>query len=112
MFASRNRLSRPEFTRVSVDRDAKRLVSTHFSVLVSQFPDVHGCSVVVSKKVVKSSVSRHLLKRRIREVLRPWCSGTAGIIVFARAGCKELTFTELSAELTSLLSRVLSQVPK
>jgi ribonuclease P protein component len=108
MFPRRNRLSRPEFALVSSDRSAKRLTSLHFSIVISRAEGVQGCSVVVAKKVAKSSVSRHLLKRRIRESVRLWSSGNYGFIVFARAGSASLSFADLSSELQQLLS----QVPK
>jgi len=69
--------------------------------------DIHGgCAVVVSKKITGSSVSRHLLKRRIRAALREWCSPDYGIIVFARAGSAPLSFEDISHELSELLPRV------
>jgi ribonuclease P protein component len=108
MFPRRNRLSRPEFALVSGDRSAKRLTSPHFSIVISRAEGVQGCSIVVAKKVAKSSISRHLLKRRIRESIREWSTGNFGLIVFARTGSQLLSYNDLFGELNQLLS----QVPK
>lgn len=62
--------------------------------------------MVVSKKVEKSSVKRHLLKRRIREVLRPFSSKDFILIVYARPGSQALSFEELSSELGGELERI------
>ena len=62
--------------------------------------------MVVSKKVEKSSVKRHLLKRRMREVLRNHCSPDQILIVYARPGSEALSFDELSSELTKEIERL------
>lgn len=59
--------------------------------------------MVVSKKVSKSSVDRHQLKRRIKAVIKPWCTPGRVLIVHARTGAATLPFPELEAELTELL---------
>ncbi len=68
--------------------------------------------MVISKKVAKRSVDRHLLKRRVMEILRPWCSPTHSIIVFARSGSPTLTFRELSAEIAELMASTVGQIPR
>ena len=65
---------------------------------------------MISKKTAKLSVSRHLLKRRMLTVLRPWCSPSLSLIVYARAGSSALSFRELSQELEELVVRVLGRV--
>ncbi len=106
MSKRRLQLSRPDFTNVSNDRSAKRGSTPHFSVICS--PLGVGSAVVVSKKVAKSSVQRHLIKRRVREVLAPWCSDSFGIIVYARAGTASLPYSEIQTELSPLLQRMAS----
>ncbi len=96
-------LSRSDFTAVSSDRSAKRVNTTHFSVTTS--PAGVGCAVVVSKKVAKSSVQRHLLKRRVREAVAPFCDASSALIVYARAGAASLPYSEIVAELSSLLQQ-------
>lgn len=64
-----------------------------------------GCAVVVSKKVAKRSVDRHLLKRRLMHVLHPWAQDGHFMVVYAKSGSASRTFSELSEELTSLLMK-------
>jgi ribonuclease P protein component len=66
-----------------------------------------GCAVVISKKVSKLSVGRHLLKRRALSVIAPWCSSTRILIVYARPGAASLDYPALSKELLALLERTL-----
>jgi ribonuclease P protein component len=108
MFPRRLRLSRRGFMAVSADSSAKRATSPHFSAVLSPVADGRGgCAVVVSKKVAKGAVARHLLKRRIRASLQEYCSPTYGLIVYARAGSAEIPFSEISNELfTQLLPRL------
>ena len=94
-------LSRPDFTAVSSDRAAKRLTSSHFSITISN--KGIGVAVVVSKKVAKSSVERHLLKRRIREVVAPFSTDKGAVIVYARPGAAALPFSEITTEIHALL---------
>ena len=106
MFGSRHNLSRPDFAKVNDDRTAKRLSSEHFSIVMSRAAAVQGCAVVVSKKVAKGAVQRHLLKRRVREVIRPWCAEhQAGVIVYARAGSAPLPYSQIASELQKLLQQ-------
>lgn len=64
---------------------------------------ISGGAVVVSKKAAKRSVDRHLLKRRIKAVLKPWLTSGRLIIIHVRPGAMELPFAALEAELTALL---------
>ena len=106
MSKRRLHLSRPDFTAVTNDRSAKRATSSHFSVTLSVAGV--GSAVVVSKKVAKSSVQRHLIKRRVREIVAPWCSDTRALIVYARAGSGGLPYSAMAEELTLLLQRMTS----
>jgi ribonuclease P protein component len=104
MSKRRLHLSRPDFTNATQDKGAKRAVSPHFSVNMSRMGV--GAAVVVSKKVAKSSVARHLLKRRVREASAPWNSDAYAIIIYARAGAASLPYSEIVAELSPLLQRI------
>jgi ribonuclease P protein component len=106
MSKRRLQLSRSDFTSVSNDRSAKRGSTPHFSVICS--PLGTGSAVVVSKKVAKRSVQRHLIKRRVREVIAPRCADSFGIIVYARAGAGALAYGEIQTELNPLLQRIVS----
>jgi len=102
MLPRRLRLSRDHFTDAGRGEKAQ---STHFSV-VWKAAASGGCAAVVSKKVAKRSVDRHLLKRRMLAVLKPWCSSKRSLIVYARSGSPSLSYKVLNEELSSLLSRV------
>jgi ribonuclease P protein component len=104
MSKRRLHLSRPDFTNTAQDKNAKRAVSTHFSITVSK--KGVGSAVVVSKKVAKSSVERHLLKRRVREAVAPWNSDAYALIVYARAGAGSLPYSAIVSELSPLLHRI------
>ena len=67
-----------------------------------------GSAVVVSKKVAKSSVKRHLIKRRVREATAPWNSDSYALIIYARTGSDTLPYSEIVSELTPLLQRMTS----
>ncbi len=96
-------LSRAQFTAVSNDKRARRSSSEHFSVVISSTGV--GVAVVVSKKVAKTSVARHLLKRRVREATAEahFSSAESAVIVYARAGAAALSFAQITAELAPLL---------
>ncbi len=95
-------LSRHDFSLVSRDSSVRRAVTPHFSATISSH--AVGLAVVVSKKVAKSSVSRHLLKRRVREAAHPSPISTVAAIIYARVGATELTYAEITAEIQTLLS--------
>ncbi len=105
MIPRRLRLSRKDFESVVRGKELMRALGPHFSISHGPAPSAGGCGVVVSKKVEKSSVKRHLLKRRIREVLRSYCSPDEVLIVYARPGSQNLSFEELSKELTEQIER-------
>ncbi len=98
------RLSRAHFAPIGPE---KRAASTHFSISIRETKEKGGCAVVVSKKVAKLSVSRHLLKRRVLSILRPYCLSSKAVIVYARPGAGDLDFPALSLELAELLARTL-----
>lgn len=62
--------------------------------------------IVVSKKVEKTAVGRHRLKRRISSIIRPFCD-TASFSLYARSGSSALSHKEITQELTELLGRLL-----
>ena len=106
MLPRRLRLTRRAF---ALPGHARRAASTHFSVSASPALSEGGCAVVVSKKVARLSVARHLLKRRILSVMRPWCAGPYSVIVYARAGSSNLSFHTLKTELSEILARILPE---
>ena len=78
--------------------------SPHFSLL-SGPSGAGGASAVVSKKVARRAVARNLLRRRMLSVLRPYALPGRYLVVYARGGSAELSYAELSAELSGLLAR-------
>ncbi|MBP7741531.1 MAG: ribonuclease P protein component [Candidatus Pacebacteria bacterium] len=106
MLPRRLRLTREAQTHTGKEM---RAVSPHFSVSVR--PGGAGAGVVVSKKTEKTSVGRHRLKRRVLSLLRPWCSQTYSLVVYARAGSPTLPFSVIEEELTPILIKLLGRPP-
>lgn len=96
------RLSRHDFPDT---RGLKRVTSPHFSISYGDAPK-GGSAVVISKKVARLAVSRHLLKRRVLAVLRPYASDGRALIVHARADAGTIPFPELREELLSLVRTI------
>jgi ribonuclease P protein component len=102
------RLSRAHFATSSAAAShgpEKRLASAHFSLSVRETKKGGGCAVIVSKKVAKLSVTRHLLKRRVLAVVRTHCLPGRIVMIYARPGAPSLDFPALEAELQDLLHR-------
>ncbi|HEX2792299.1 MAG TPA: ribonuclease P protein component [Candidatus Paceibacterota bacterium] len=106
MIPRRLRLPRAHFASAT---SGIRSVSPHFSLTVRKTSVSGGCAAVISKKVAKRAVDRHLLKRRIFSVMRPWCDPARSIIVYARAGSGALPFSALKRELAELLTRAVGE---
>jgi ribonuclease P protein component len=99
MLSRAKRLSRADFSSVI---KGKRAVSAHFSVSVNAAAEGRAAAVV-SKKVAKKSVDRHLLKRRILSVAASHIAHGRSFIVYARAGSESLPYARLREELETLL---------
>lgn len=84
-----------------------RAHSAHFSISYGASPTLAGGAVVVPKKVAKKSVDRHALKRRMREVIRPYLSKNLTLITYAKPGAPALTYQELQKELSVLIEGIL-----
>ena len=102
MLPRKLRLSRKGFAT----RGLLRAASRHFSLSYGPSAD-GGAAAVVSKKVERSAVKRHLLKRRILHSIRPYVRADHALIVYARAGAGELTAASVRDELNSLLGSIL-----
>jgi ribonuclease P protein component len=65
------------------------------------------CSVVVSKKVLKSAVGRNRIRRRIYETMRPILPQTAKpydiVVIVWSADVRTLPYPELATQLSELL---------
>lgn len=101
MIVRRNRLARIDFSALL--KSGRRINTLHFSLLYS--PTVSGYAVVVSKKVIKTAVGRHKIKRRVQSILNTVTS-SYGYVIFARKGVNTLSFFEIQEELGTLLTHI------
>lgn len=102
MLPRAKRLTRATFGAVAV---GKRAVSAHFSVTGAR-SDAGRTAAVVSKKVAKRAVDRHLLRRRILAAAVPYVVPGRSFIIYARPGALALSYAMLKKELDDLLSSV------
>lgn len=100
MLPRRMRLSRQD---LSGFKPAMRVDSPHFSVALGPEGQKPGFAAVISKKVAKLSVTRHLLKRRIMAVFKDFPENARSVVVYAKAGAPSLPFSVLKEELSALL---------
>jgi ribonuclease P protein component len=100
MLARPKRLTRATFGSVA---SGKRAVSAHFSITAAVSTEGRAAAVV-SKKVAKRAVDRHLLKRRILAVAAPYVAPGRSFVVYARAGSTSLSYAALKRELDTLLT--------
>lgn len=84
-------------------RKGKRSETEHFSGIWTTAHPQGGCAVVVSKKVAASSVTRHLVKRRVMDAIASRCLPGAALVIHARPGAAKLPYAALAEELSTLL---------
>lgn len=99
MIPRRLRLSREDIEGFKAQ---KRVGSPHFVVSVGVGT---GAAVIISKKVAKLSVTRHLLKRRTLAAALSYASETA-LIISLRPGAAALSKNAFVEELTELLQKI------
>jgi ribonuclease P protein component len=104
MLSRSHRLPRAGFEQMT---GLRRSASRHFSISYANSSLISGGAVIVSKKIAKKSVDRHLLKRRVREIMRPWVIKGRVLVIHARTGADQLPFAEMQTELTTLLQQSL-----
>lgn len=100
------RLKRTEF---DLSRKGSARATAHFRISHVSGAENGGSAAVVPKKLVKGAVARHLLKRRMRAVLRSWSAKDRILVVSARKGADTLTFQELHDELSGALQAILGE---
>lgn len=99
MLPKENRLTRQDFTDI---QGGKRTTTEHFSCTSHPSP-LLKVAVVISKKVAKRAVDRHLLKRRIHSVIHKK-SPPAGVYnIYARKDSLSLTYAQIETEIATLL---------
>lgn len=64
-------------------------------------------AAIVSKKVEKTAVGRHKLKRRMLDAAHPWIQQDKALYIYARAHAGDISFTQLNQELGTLLTNLL-----
>lgn len=101
MFPRSRRLSRSDFSRPGF-RAGRRFSSPHFSATLPG--DGTGYAVVISKKTIRLSVKRHLLKRRILSALKK-IPLPPTLVIYPKTSALDLSFAELTSELATLLGR-------
>ncbi|MCX6787915.1 MAG: ribonuclease P protein component [Candidatus Kaiserbacteria bacterium] len=102
MFPQRERLPRAKFPAAL--SSGRRLSSVNFSVVLPK--EAHGYAVIVSKKVARLSVTRHLIKRRVLVTLRALAPRPPALIVFPKAPVSKMSVQDIKAELAVLLSKI------
>lgn len=65
-----------------------------------------GYTVVVSKKVARLSVTRHLIKRRVLALLRAAPHKPAALLVLLKPSAVALSYAELRVDLYNLLPKI------
>jgi ribonuclease P protein component len=88
----------------------RRISSTHFTAVIPKNTEAlpagrQGYAVVVSKKVAKLSVTRHMIKRKIVSALRTLKLPPA-LIVFSRSSLDGVHYKDIEKELAGLLSNI------
>lgn len=101
MFSRRERLSRAAFPTALTS--GRRFSSANFSVVLPK--ESRGYAVIVSKKVARLSVTRHLIKRRVLEALRT-LPLPSSVIIFPKTTVGRMPYKDVKAELATLLSKI------
>ncbi len=107
MFATHQRLSRPEFETCFTS--GRRYHGEVATVIFCPSPTLK-VSAVVGKKVSKSAVTRNLLRRRVYAQLRDYLfdSHTGTYICILKPGAKDLNKSALHETLKSILHKVVT----
>lgn len=101
MLPRKLRLSRQSFPHTA---SLNKRQGKHLTLVYGKATKGGGCAVVVSKKISKSAVERHAIKRRLLATLLPSCRNDRFLIIYARTGCAETPRSTLSQELKTLLT--------
>lgn len=105
MFPAKNRLAAAE---VALLTRGGALVQNQFLALRYQASEVSAAAVVVSKKVARSAVMRHLVRRRVYAALRElgFLETQRALVVITRKGVTNLSYSQLKEELQALLLHI------
>jgi len=109
VFSRRERLPRSKFPALL--KHGRRFSSEHFTAVLSTIKDhvlpngTYGYAVVVSKKVARLSVTRHLIKRRILHALKT-LPLPKNLILFPQPSIVGVHYQDIKIELANLLSKI------
>jgi len=108
MLPTNRRIKKEAFTKI-VKGGVFFHVDNFYLVLLDKKDNSPSCfSFIVSNKVKKTSVGRHLLKRRISRVVEKKLpnlkNGLSGLI-YAKKGASILLYSEIESEILKLLKK-------
>jgi ribonuclease P protein component len=81
---------------------AQKLHNRFFTLFYRTTPSLTRATVVIPKKAISAASGRNLVKRQLRETLRPLVVDQTGLelVVVVKAAATQVNPTELAAELT------------
>lgn len=106
MFSKTQRVSRADFA--TFFKNGRRISGEHALLVCTPFPTLHG-SVVVSKKVSKSAVTRNTLRRRVYAQLSGLKSKhyTGVVIVVLKPSFGSLSKNQAKEHIVALIARLI-----
>lgn len=110
-FTESNRIQKPKINIKSNLKSSKRLTSKSLNLLVKRNTNLNSLlvSVIISKKVIKSSVVRNKYKRRLKEVFRIHYSDKLinyELIIMPKSSIVKFDFWEMKKELDLVLKKL------
>jgi len=110
-FTESNRIQKSKINIKSNLKSSKRLSSKSLNLLVKRNTNLNSLlvSVIISKKVIKSSVVRNKYKRRLKEVFRIHYSDKLinyELIIIPKSSIVKFDFWEMKKELDLVLKKL------
>ena len=110
-FTESNRIQKLKINIKSNLKSSKRLTSKSLNLLVKRNTNLNSLlvSVIISKKVIKSSVVRNKYKRRLKEVFRIHYSDKLinyELIIIPKSSIVKFDFWEMKKELDLVLKKL------
>lgn len=98
-------LTSAEFSRF---KPSRRINGRYFTLLIGSAEEKNPkCSCVVSKKVASRAVSRNVIKRRCREVVRkygPEMQKSRSVVLYAKSAAAAAPFSDVKSDIIELLT--------
>lgn len=105
MIPKTSRINREDFEKIM--KKGGFLNSPFFTLRFLKNPlNTTHFSVVVSKKVAKTAVSRNKIRRRAYSILRKYAKNPYFAILIGKKGVEKATFSEVEADIKKLLEKV------